>query len=278
MALATPSVAGCMFFRSLGELTSEAQTDASATDALSPDAHAGADGVAPDAAGDADLADAGYRPFCTALLATTSTPPRLCDDFEDGPLGAKWTRIEQGNGGSIVLDRTPPGTGRLSAALVKLPSPCTEAYAQLKDEASGKVASARIRFKVRVTAGPGPGAGMQIAGVTYSTAAGFYRVDLALIDDHFALFENDNGAFASYLTSAKFQVGAYSEVDLALTFAGAPGAAVTIDGAAALSRSVLARAQTSATFEMDFGGYVSNGCATPSELSVDDVVYEFTLQ
>jgi len=66
-----------------------------------------------------------------AIAATDACDADFCDDFDDGPLGARWSRVVHSDGGSIALDttafRSPPnslltslGDGGAEAAYLQL--------------------------------------------------------------------------------------------------------------------------------------------------------------
>lgn len=144
VAGALASAAGCMFFRSLDDLTSEppeagALREAGGEAASQPMDDGASDGDAPAVEGGPNPIDAGG--FCDRV----STKPLLCDDFADGSL-SNWGSNDAG--GAVVPE---PGTGDTepgSAAISLGPLAGSCEYANLARRFEGSYRRARLSLSL----------------------------------------------------------------------------------------------------------------------------------
>ena len=117
-------------------------------------------------------------------------PPRLCDDFDLGVFGAKWTRIEMGGQGAPQLGTIAKSAPNAFSARVA--NGCSGGdWAQLIAQAPVKPAEAKVDFDLSIAPITGQ-LNLSVAGIEVLTAAapGFYRFDLAFRDRGLELYEN----------------------------------------------------------------------------------------
>ena len=201
-----------------------------------------------------------------------ATPPRICDDFDVGALGSKWTRIED-MGGSSTLGTTFFKSAP-NAYVARIPSGCPAGHAaQLIDEAPGQPAEVKIDFDLSL-APMGASPNVNLAGIYYtqSGSPGFYRVDVAFRNTHLEIHQNP--PFAILGTSEQvFPFDTFKHVSVTFTFVGSPRAIVQVDGATELEEAISAPSPTNNVTKLDFGAYAGGACQGAIEARFDNVLY-----
>jgi hypothetical protein len=242
-----------------GEAGSEAESEADA----SPDASL-IDGSRADA-----LPDGAPLGFCDGYVV----PPRICDDFDVGALGAKWTRIENAGTGTSTLG-TAVVKSAPNAYLSRLANGCAAGEgAQLIDDAPGSPAEVKLDMDVSI-APMGSEPSLQLAGVEYSKAGGntVYRVDVAYRNTHLELYEGS--PFTVLQTSTKvFPLDTFKHVAITFTYVGSPRAVVTVDGVVHLDKPIAAPAPTNTRTKLDLGIYNGSPCPQAVEVRFDNLLY-----
>ena len=234
------------------------------TDASSPDGESLIDASRADA-----LPDGAPLGFCEGY----ATPPRICDDFDTGSLGSKWTRIEDNGSGASTLGTTIFKSAP-NAYVAKIPSGCSAGHAaQLIDEAPGQPAEVKIDFDVSI-APMGAQPNINLAGIQYlqSGSPGFYRVDVAFRDTHLEIHQNP--PFAVLGTSEKvFPFDTFKHVSIIFTFVGSPRVIVKVEGATELDEVINAPLPTNNETKLDIGVYAGSACQGAIEARFDNVLY-----
>ncbi len=227
-----------------------------------------------DAATNADV-DAS-TPLADGSFCQRAGAHALCDDFEDGPLGARWPQVAEGSGGTLALATDTGSSGR--ALRAALPATCNDSFAQLLHTFNGSPRSATISFSMNVESATA-NVGVQIAGLNYKTAAGEYHIDMALLDSHLSVFENDigGGGFKVLGTSvASFPTTQRLRLDLEIVFVPSPARfTVKVDGVPSLEVTPTPSDPSDTMARFDLGLYAHTGCVSPSTLTFDDVLFDF---
>lgn len=241
-----------------GALTDSFVSDAGpATDALLD--RVLADGATP-------AADAGY-------CATFGASVRLCDDFDGVALGTRWTSENRMGAVTLVIDdggRSAPHALRVEMA----PSSGADPAGQLLHRATGKPKSARVSFALLVESVPTNGHPLVVLPVQTST--GEFRAELVLSGgNQLRLLETNTVVHGP---AGSIPAGQWVQVELNVTFSGAPHGTVKLNGATIIDTPLTISPLTGNQVALDFGLYRGGPAAVPSRVLFDDVLYDYVLE
>lgn len=237
-----------------------------------------------DGAGPTKLPDGGVLGFCEGAAADIQA--RICDDFDKGPIGAKWKF------GSDGIDTSPGGTVSLgqsfyssapNAFVAKLVGDCpTDSFAQLIDEAPGRPNAATLEFTLSLAPLPASMT-INLAGWYYPTGAtpDHYRLDVAFQNGKLHAFGMDEVGGFKVLASSDlpFAPDTVHKMKIDASFQQAPRVTVKVDGTIHIDVTPVPEPYVpadTATTRLDFGVYTAAACAAPVEARFDDVLYRLT--
>lgn len=220
-------------------------------------------------------ADSAPARLCDALPVT----PRICDDFDVTPLGARWTRQDVVAGSGSLALGTSPVVSAPNALFARATSTCADGtYAQLIDLAPVAPAEAKLDLDVSV-APMGAAPAVTFVGVSHAIAAApqFYRVDVAYRAGHLELHSNGPAGFTVLETSTQpFSLDTFHRVSVVITFVGSPRAVVKVDGGVHLDKPIASHTATTAETKLDVGLYTGAACSGAIEVRLDNLVYQLT--
>jgi hypothetical protein len=218
--------------------------------------------------------------FCNGIDAAVT----LCDDFDQGDFGAKWTggKFEE-SGGVIARDDTNVRTAPYSF-LATTPAGATDPAAKLLHRAPGKPARVHVSFELRIE--PHADTAQLLCGVLLNVGAGiYYRVDLAWQGAGFRVFESRNdGPAGTTLGSGAHLFEEWGHIELDLTFTGSPHVKVVArfkdqpPDVTVIDEPISPPEPWDAQTQLELGLYTGPPFPTPvkSAFRFDNVVYEFT--
>ncbi|MBK6694592.1 MAG: hypothetical protein IPG50_20635 [Myxococcales bacterium] len=218
-----------------------------------------ADGATP-------AADAGY-------CATFGASVRLCDDFDGVALGTRWTSENRvGNVKLLIGDggRSAPRALRVETAASNGADPA----AQLLHRAAGRPKSARVSFALLVESVPSNEHPLVVLPVETST--GEFRAELLLSGGTQLRLNETNVVFHG--PAGAIQAGQWAQVELNVTFSGAPHGTVKLNGATIIDTPLTVSALTGNQVALDFGLYRGGPAAVPSKVLFDDLLYDYVLE
>jgi hypothetical protein len=217
-------------------------------------------------------ADAPALPFCEAF----GDAGTICDDFDRGALGAKWSAgVFTQFGGTIALD---PSVSRNTSAPnglhLQLPNTGTNCTAQLKHVTAAKPATVQVNFALRIDTAA---SGVNLVGFVFDLGGGmYYRVDVAFAaaNGKLVVLQNTNG------TQVNTELGvlarnAWHRVEIAIGFTGTKELIVRMDGVAQPTLTITAPDPATAETKLEFGAYAGT-CDAATEIWYDDVTYKLT--
>jgi hypothetical protein len=223
------------------------------------------------AAGDPD--GAGARDGSATFCASLGRVPTLCDDFDEGPLGAKWSAsVNTQLGGTIVLG--PSADGSPHALFVRGASGQPDSpTAQLVHVLPLTPRRLEVSFDLDVeTAASSPG--HILAGLALQTSQGDYRVDLTFLGDRLAILQSNA---PNYSADAPLPFGQWVHVAMTVELADPSTVVVDVDGAHAIQRALQHDPLTPGV-RLDFGHY--EGPPYPTEdvasFRFDNLVWDAT--
>jgi hypothetical protein len=225
-----------------------------------------------DAAPDEVRPDAG---FCVL----TGGAHTLCDDFDTGALGARWTEPHQIAGGRVMLAGAPtPAKSVPNVLRATLPSGCTNASAQLSKRFDAAAGQSVVSFELFVVAAP-PSEVINLVGLMYPTSGGEYRADVGLRAGRIEVADNDIGGRGFMVRGtggANLVPGGFRRVEATFVLAPEPPRVVVkVDGVSDVDAAIVPTAGSAATTTLDFGLFAPTGCATEIEARFDDVLVDF---
>jgi hypothetical protein len=262
--LAALAAGACWSLSSLPDVTggkSDAADGGGASDApFAEDGRTEVDGGADDgeAGSTASTFDAA-SPFCVVTGAATF----LCEDFNGGEAGSKWTSTRVVQGGTMQFEG--------HAFVARTTPPCIGSTSTLIHTQIDKTAQARSSFTVVAKKRPADTLSL-LVGFSWPISAGYYRIHLAVRGDHLVVVQNEASSMTFDDTPP---VDITKPTRLAFSFVwSTKQVTVEVDGVQVLALTGILPESTADETNYELGMYTGDPCSGDVELLFDDVIYD----